>query len=400
MKNSKDPQMGTANRWIKPFAILLLIVSLLFSYAVNLVFVGTTLNSLHDFGSFIAAGKLADRGENPYSTDSPFVFHVTFKGVDLSGDAPNLNPPISVPIFKLLASADPFLAINLWRILSVILFAVSLFLLQRNYKLAGFKGFLRIAWAISLAGVWHTLQLGQLYCLLLLFTVLAYIFLDQKREILAGVMLGLLIALKPNFILWALLLLAARRWKVFLFAGLTGLLASVIPLFTNGITIYSQWLEASSRFTPNLLVFPGNNSFQGLTARIWHPEAGIILGIIITFGALWQVYKNKVTVSYVNALGIILSLLVSPIAWTGYTILTLPIFLEKRYWNWMYYLTAGIFAVPVVIILNNFKTSYSNFILWGWFYGWGLMVLLAAIVFVTSGFKGKNDAKISNNQTN
>ena len=379
---------------------VLIIGVLLYIYSINAIFVGTTLGELHDFGSFIAAGRLAQAGENPYSSDAPLVFNVTFKGISLSGDAPNLNPPISVVIFKQISNIDPFVSINTWRIVSVLLFVVSVLILQRVYRKTGSPGVLRIAWAVALAGFWHTIQLGQLYCFLLLLTVLTYVFLKNKKDIPAGLILGLLIALKPNFIFWAFALLAARRWKVFLAAGFTGLLISLIPVITNGFSIYAQWLEASRLFTPILLLFPGNNSFQGLTARIGQPQIGIILGVLLSLAVLWHIYKHRPVDAAVNALGVSISLLISPIAWTGYTLLLLPIFFELKKWNWEYYLSAVIFAVPVVHVLDNFKTSIAGFTLFGWFYGWGLLVLLGAVIFSSKTFTGKKEESTSKSQTN
>lgn len=387
------------SRVVRFVAYFLIIGLLLYVYAINAVFVGTTLGELHDFGSFIAAGQLAQAGENPYSSNSPLVFNVTFKGISLSGDAPNLNPPISVLVFKQIANIDPFISINTWRVISILLFAASVLILQHAYKKTGSSSVLRIAWAIALAGFWHTIQLGQLYCFLLLLTVLTYVFLKNKKDIPAGIMLGLLIAFKPNFIFWAFALLAARRWKVFLSAGFAGLLVSLIPVFTNGFEIYTQWLEASEFFTPVLLLFPGNNSFQGLTARIGQPQIGIMLGAFLSLAVLWHIYKHRPVDSAVNAFGVTISLLISPIAWTGYTLLLLPVFFELNKWNWKYYLCAVIFAVPVVHVLDNFKTSIAGFILYGWFYGWGLLVLLCAIVFSSRIFNGKKEVITSNIQT-
>ena len=379
---------------------VLIIGVLLYIYSINAIFVGTTLGELHDFGSFIAAGRLAQAGENPYSSDAPLVFNVTFKGISLSGDAPNLNPPISVVLFEQIANNEPFVLINTWRIVSVLLFVASIFILQRAYSKTGTPAILRIAWAAALAGFWHTIQLGQLYCFLLLLAVLTFVFLRNRKDIPAGIMLGLLIALKPNFVFWAFALLAARRWKVFLAAGFTGLGVSLIPVIAKGFSIYVQWLEASQLFTPVLLLFPGNNSFQGLTARIGQPQVGIILGLLLSLAVLWHIYKHKPVDSAVNALGVTISLLISPIAWTGYTLLLLPVFFELKKWDWKYYLSAAIFAVPVVHVLDNFKTSTAGFTLFGWFYGWGLLILLCAIVFSPNTFKGKKEESTSKSQTN
>jgi|GEM_PF-2326455 hypothetical protein len=57
--------------------------------------------SLHDFGSFVASGRAARSGSNPYG-----VHELTYRTPD--GPAVNLNPPISVLLFQVLAPLDPF----------------------------------------------------------------------------------------------------------------------------------------------------------------------------------------------------------------------------------------------------------------------------------------------------
>jgi hypothetical protein len=378
----------------------LIFLGLLTACAVNIVFVINGLDTLQDFGSFYASGQLANEGKNPYSTESPFMFSVNFNQISLKGDAPNLNPPFSVLIFQGLALADPFTAANIWRGLSVLLFSLSLYLLVKTSRVTGLRAAMITVWAISMAAFWHTLQLGQVYCLLLLLTVWAWIALKKDRQIQAGIALGLLIAFKPNFIVWAVLLLAARYWKTFLTAGFTALGVSLIPLPFKGWEIYRQWLEASSTYTPALLLFPGNNSLQGLTARILHPEIGLALSVVLTVALIWHVFSRRPAVTDVNSLGIIVSLLVSPIAWTGYTLLTLPEFFESPKWHWLYKVSAVIFAVPVIFILVFFEKSYAGFILFGWFYGWGLLTLLSALIFKSGMFAGKKADRISSIQTN
>lgn len=83
----------------------------------------------------------------------------------------------------------------------------------------------------------------------------------------------------------------------------------------------------------------------------------------------------------VNALGILVSLLISPIAWTGYTLSALPILLEHKAWNWRHWLAALVFAVPFLVPLALFQASFFNFVFFGWLYGWGLLVLLGDTIF-------------------
>jgi alpha-1,2-mannosyltransferase len=379
---------------------ILIICGLLFSYFINLVFLYNGLDSLHDFGSFIASGQLAIQGKNPYSIDSPLIFKVSFPKINLEGVAPNLNPPISVLLFQPLSKIDPFQSINFWRILSIILFLLSLFILQKAFPIKSSNRILQIAWAISLAGFWHSIQLGQLYCAMLFITTLVIFFLKNGKFILAGIFLGFLIAIKPNFIFWAFLLLAGGNLRTFVSAGLTALGLSIIPVFVFGVEIYNRWLEASALFTPTLLLFPGNNSFQGLSARFGQPNLGIILSVILGFWLIWYVLRKRPSISRQNSLGLITSLLISPIAWTGYTLVLLPIFFEEREWDWTFKGSAIIFAIPVIFSLVFFESPNANFIIFGWLYGWGLLLLLSGMVFELSIRKDKIAEKTSNIQTN
>jgi hypothetical protein len=225
-------------------------------------------------------------------------------------------------------------------------------------------------------------------------------FLKSKRELLAGIFLGLLIAIKPNFIFWAVLLLVGGNWKVFLSAAISAATISTIPLFTDGFLIYQQWLTASSLFTPKLLLFPGNNSFQGLTSRVGHVNIGIILSALVAFVISWHVFKTKPAVSIVNRLGVVVSLLISPIAWTGYTLMVLPIFFEKHKLKWDIILSSAIFSIPVMFSLVLFQTNFPNFIIFGWLYGWGLLILLYGIFFDSCILKDRVAAIIKSIQTN
>ena len=385
---------------IRSAATVFLISALVISYIINVYFVLSTLGYLFDFGSFIAAGQLANAGQNPYANDSPLILSVKFTGNGQSGVAPNLNPPISVLIFQRIATIPPSTSITIWRIATILFYSGGLFALQRTHPVRISQSLFRLFWAISLAGFWHAIQLGQIYTLAFLFTIGAWLFFNQNRPIVGGMLLGVLIAIKPNFVFWAVLLGIAGNWRAFLSAGLTAAGISLIPLMTNGIKIYVQWLEATSIFTPDLLLFPGNSSFQSLMARFGSPETGIAMGALLVCYVAWHVFKTRPTMTKINALGIIVSLLISPIAWTGYTLLALPIFFENQKWSWKLYLAAILFAVPFVFPLQLFQTSFINFIVFGWFYGWGLLALLYDELFTASIRVDQKAAMTSSIQTN
>jgi hypothetical protein len=338
-------------------------------------------NDLMDFGSFYASGLKIQNGENPYDPNSEYIFEIEFSRVGAGGKMMNLNPPISVVIFRSLSRFDPNQTLIVWQVISAILYAGIIFLLANTYKQNVRPGI--FLWAFTLAGFWHTLVLGQIYILLLLFTVFGWIFLQRGKYFAAGIAIGLVVAIKPNFILWPIFLLFSGYYITFFVSVLSSLIVSLIPVVLYGTRIYIQWLEAST-LHPETIIMPGNNSVLGLTARFGSISTGIVISIILVL-ILLVLSKLKISNSmekleYVSGLGIIASLLASPISWTGYTILLLPIFFSLKRWTFPAIVSAAILSIPFAIVLQLFQTSFFNFVLFGWLYGWSLMLLLGDVV--------------------
>ena len=338
-------------------------------------------NDLMDFGSFYASGLKIQNGENPYDPNSEYIFEINFSRVGAGGKMMNLNPPISVVLFRFLSLFDPHQSLIVWQVISAILYIGIILLLAITYK-ENLRPVIFL-WAFTLAGFWHTLVLGQIYILLLLFTVLGWVFLQRGNYIPAGIAIGLVVAIKPNFILWPIFLLFSGYYVTFFISVLSSLIVSVVPVFFYGTKIYAQWLEASA-LHPETVIMPGNNSILGLTTRFGSISTGIVISIILVLILLILSKRkssdNMEKPEYVSALGIIASLLASPISWTGYTILLLPIFFSLKKWTVPAILSAAILSIPFAIVLQLFQTSFVNFVLFGWLYGWGILSLLAALV--------------------
>ena len=363
--------------------VVVIVVHLLFvaSILINLVPFFDNIDSLMDFGSFYASGLKANSGENPYDPNSEYIFDIDFSRVGAGGKMMNLNPPISVVLFRVLPQFDPNQSLIVWQVLSTIAYAGVIFTLAAEYK-QYFTG-MKFIWAFTLAGFWHTLVLGQIYILLLLLTVLGWLLLKREKHIAAGIAVGLVIAIKPNFIIWAIFLLVSGYYLTFLAAAVSSLVISLIPILVYGTKIYAQWLEASA-LQPETIIMPGNNSILGLTTRFSSLSLGLAVSVIVVVALLiltrLKTPTNMEQVEYVSALGILASLLASPISWTGYTILLLPIYFSLRKWTFLVIVSAAILAIPFQIVLQLFQSSFVNFVIWGWLYGWGLLLLLGAVV--------------------
>ncbi len=354
-------------RWAPRIAWLLVLVTISIGVVTSF-----PRGELHDFGSFVAAGQAATQHLNPYAGHYPLVFRPYSPDLGRTIVSPNLNPPISVLVFSPLAYLDPYLAFVVWYGLSLLLYLLVIFILARSYP--QHTSALRIGWALSLAGFWHTLELGQIYVPLLLATTGALLLMQRERPILAGVLIGLLVAFKPNFAIWPVLLLLSGYWRVAL-AGLgTSALLSLLPLAFYPPTIYIQWLKASAAYSGRIL--PINNSFPGLGERLGLPLLGIALSIILLLALLawaWHYRPPQLTVS---GLALLAAILASPIAWIGYTLLLLPV-LFRRTWSTPEQIAAIMIAVPYAV--DPSLTWLPPFISQLGWYIWALVLLLIAL---------------------
>lgn len=348
---------------------------------INLVPFLDDSNALMDFGSFYASGIKSRNGENPYDPNSEYIFEINFSRVGAGGKMVNLNPPISIGIFDFISRFDPHRSLSIWQITSVILYAASILMLTFAYRQNMTP--IKFIWAFTLAGFWHTIVLGQVYIVLLLFTVLGWIFLQRARYLIAGIAIGVVIAIKPNFVIWPIFLLLSGYYLTALISMAVSLLISFIPFLFYGLNIYAQWLEASA-LRQETLRMPGNNSFLGLAARFDAVTVGLVISGVVVLGLVvisrLKLHKWLEEFEYVSALGIIASLLASPISWTGYTVLLLPIFFSLQKWTIPVTIAAVILVIPFQIVLQLFQTSFANFVIFGWLYGWGILLLLGAVV--------------------
>jgi hypothetical protein len=353
---------------------------MLFSITYNLLIVGSALDELGDFGSFIAAGIEYRNGNNPYGTSSPLIFEAHFPKFNVGGKLPNLNPPASLLIFQLLPAENNLFYANLWRAISLMVYALSALLLAVHFKPAP----LGVLWMFSLAGLWHTIGLGQIYTPLLLVLVLAWISIARGRDLLAGVFLGLLACIKPNFLLLIGILIFLRDWKAIAASTLVFVATSLVPLAFMPWTIYLQWLEAS-QVGFEILAMPGNSSLTGLTSRLGLPWLGMVLGIFLSIITIWIISFAKtrkvILRETIISAGIVLSLLLSPISWVGYSLFATPIVLSHVEQKPILWISAAMLTVPFNFIMHMYyNNGVIGFVAWGWWYGLALGICMVVLL--------------------
>ncbi|AGS23220.1 glycosyltransferase family 87 protein [Rhizobium etli] len=332
-------------------------------------------HGLWDFGAFVASGHAAAAGLDPYGIYPPLTPHVVFPGFESWN--PNLNPPISALLFQTFGLLEPVQSLRIWWMISIASYIAAVALLLRRYS-GGLELPLLAIWAFALAGFWDTLYLGQIYMPFVLIAVVAWLSLEKDDGVLAGIMIGLLISMKPNFAVWPVLLFLAGHRVTGLVSVATAAVIATIPLVAFGPQIYVDWLRLVAS-DGDRAVFLTNASFAGLAARAGVPAAGTVLAALLLLGLAWWAFLRRPLVVAVSGFALLASLLASPLGWIHYTLFLLPVLLHhwQRPWAW---LAAAALAIPVPVILGYFGASRLNQLTAGSIYAWALVLMLIGLI--------------------
>jgi hypothetical protein len=327
---------------------------------------------LRDYGSFIASGRAGGEGRNPYGIH-PLTFHVVLPGFDVWN--PNLNPPISVPLFQQLGRIDPHRGFRIWWSVSLICYVAAVVLLVRRYG-AGPSSLLAL-WAFAHAGLWDTLALGQIYLPIVLGVVASWLLLERGRAGAAGLIMGIVVAMKPNLAVWPALLLLAGHYRVSLSAAASCTIVSLIPLATHGASVYQQWIELILS-DKERAAFLTNVSLPGLAVRSSGWSVGMALSIAVLAALAAWAFRARPSPLRASALGILGGILASPIAWLHYTLFLLPVFFTNRL-SPPLVMAAALFVLPVSQLLRLTDAPFWQQVTLGSAYNWATLLCLAGL---------------------
>lgn len=328
--------------------------------------------ALMDFGSFHASGWAAGQGLDPYAI-YPLTFHVVLPGFESWN--PNLNPPVSLLLFRLFAAADPQDGFRLWWAVSFVSYVAAVSLLVRRY--GGRHKLLASLWAFSLAGFWDTLVLGQIYLVLVLAGVGAWLLLDRNRPVAAGLLIGLVVAVKPNFLVWPALLLLAGHGRPVAAAAAAAAVLNLAALALYGTEVYQQWAALLLREGERGL-FLTNASLSGLTQRVGAPRLGTLLSVALLGLLALRAARRPLPPLQASALGLVGAVLASPIAWVHYTLFLLPAFFAAPRTPAVL-LSAALLTVPVPLVLEYLDAAWWIQATLGSVYGWAVVLCFAGL---------------------
>jgi hypothetical protein len=270
------------------------------------------------------------------------------QGLDPFAYTLNVNPPAVLPAFVQLARFEPMQALTSWWFLSLALYALTLLMLARAYPVPHVP--LLTAWALALEGVGVTLWHGQLYILLGFLALAGWLLLRRDRPIAAGLTIGLLCAIKPNFLLWPTVLYLSGRHRPALSALAVFTSLSLLPVLLYGPTIYTQWLS---------VVLDGSRAGAGawhdmsllaMFARFGAPWLGLALSAGLVFAALAWAWLRRPDLQTASALALIVAVVASPLSWPGYYLAFLWVLYARKRWGYLLTLAAVLLVDPLGLI--------------------------------------------------
>lgn len=333
-------------------------------------------HGLWDFGAFVASGRAAASGMDPYGIYPPLTPHVVFPGFESWN--PNLNPPISALLFQLFDTADPAAAFQVWLVISVLCYAAAVLLLLWRYRDLFYTPLIGV-WAFGLAGFLDTLYLGQIYTPLVLAAVAAWLLVERGKMVEAGILIGLLVSMKPNFLVWPVLLFLAGYRVSSLTSVATAAIIAAIPLFIFGPEIYLNWLGLVAG-DGDRAVFLTNASLSGLVARADLTWLGTPLGALLLLSLAYWAFRYRPAALDVSAMALLAALLASPLGWIHYTLFLLPVIFHYAHRIWIWPVAAAL-IVPVPFVLAQFGKPAWLQLTSGSVYGWALVWLLVVLTW-------------------
>jgi hypothetical protein len=285
-----------------------------------------TPDGLKVFGSFWASGWAAAHGQNPYAVyPLTWVFHLPGRPgnvVDL-----NLSPPALLPFFEALAWVSPNVSVKMWTAVSLGLYLGSGALLVWQYR--EHIQHRQILWFVLARAAMNMLGLGQDYSLFIALAVIAWVLLERDRQLAAGVALGLLVAAKPNYALWALLLVFCGRWRASAAAVVVAGVLCALPLALYGPGIYGEWMRAVAG-DPHWF-FPNEVSITGFATRVGYPRVGEGIAAALLVGACGVVVWKRPSLRNTSGIALSVGMLASPLAWFHYALLMAGPLFAKRW---------------------------------------------------------------------
>ena len=213
----------------------------------------------------------------------------------------------------------------MWAVLSTLLFIGVAGVLIHRYR----PQRKQVWWFLTCAATVLTLNLQQIYAILLVLSVAAWFLLESEHDIAAGVLLGVLVAIKPNLAVWPLFLALTGRFKPILPTCITAAALSIVPIFLYGPGVYSEWLRATGIDSHS--IFPIDVSIAGNFTRLGSRPAGLAVALLVLLLLIYLVWVVKPSLYETTGIALCASILCSPLGWLEFSLLLAPLLFAKHW---------------------------------------------------------------------
>jgi alpha-1,2-mannosyltransferase len=245
----------------------------------------------------------------------------------------NLNPPFWVLLVSPLGLMEPLVAYRVFVLITLVVTVGYLAWTADELRLHPRWAVVGTVMLLLSSPLLATLALGQIYPILALGLVAAWVADRRGRTSISGGALGLVVALKPSLapvLLWPLV---RRRWRAFGAALASGAAATLVAAAAVGPGTTLDWLRLLSDRSAS--PYWDNASLPGAAARLF-TESQFAQHVAIlpwTIPVAYAVGIGAIAITAVRARWgpeaglwalVAASLLASPIAWHNYLVLLGP----------------------------------------------------------------------------
>lgn len=314
----------------------------------NLVPLAATLSVI------IAVSWYLGAGYQPFAIDWRVLHRVGgenyWEVYQNGGLSPFVYPPTALLLFRFLNPLEPFTGYLLWATTSIIAFFFACRAVW-GWKIA----------ALSLLAVasFQGLVLGQPSMLLSAIILFAF---AMNRDAAKGLLLGLVLAIKPQLlVLTPLAFLVRRDWQILIWMGVSLVLLIVGSLLLFGFQAWVGWVKALPEFHHILIIEDilgatitpaGQAGWLGLPSLPF-----LVLGVAASCFAIIR-FAPRAEGGYLAALVVAASLMASPYALPHDTMVIIPVCLVAistlRDWR----------VVPALLIYLGWVIPLALFAVW------------------------------------
>jgi arabinofuranan 3-O-arabinosyltransferase len=273
---------------------------------------GADMRDLHvDFDTFWHSAVALVSGADIYDTPAKLT---------------NLNPPLLTVLLVPFAWLDALTAYRVFAVFTLLLVVASVLAVAREVRLSRTATALALLAVLASSPLHGTLVLGQIYPLLLAGLVAGWIAERRGRPVLAAVLYGVTVALKPSLAPVLLLLAVQRRWAPLRAGVAAAAVATIAGALVAGPSSAIEWLKIA--FTEPVPDTVDNASLPGLAVRFGVPSVvGTLAGLVVLVGTLVWIGRRRDRIDPAGTAPwavLAAGLLFSPIAWHNYLLLLFP----------------------------------------------------------------------------